>query len=587
MKLKRFLALELLLLCTLAAIAVATQAVRRHVAVAREADASLTRYVPQGALVSIESPDFAALLQGWSSSSESKAWLASDNYSVFANSRLFSRLSEARDEFVKVAGLPAAGNSLLGEMAGKQSVFAWYDVGRLEFLYVTRMPSAKVGQTQLLQARGRFVRRHAGDADFFIRTGANEDGKPRTVAFAEVSTPSGDLLLLATREDLMANALELIAGNPAQQPLQQEPWFAAASAALVSDQTAEPVLHMVLNLDRLVPMPYFRSYWIQRNVLAMKAYTSAVSDLYLEPQRFREERVLLPRLAETLPTAEADVSDLAALVPPSAGVFRATSSENSAAAVAAIEEQLLGQSTMDAVPATRASDPSLDPTQAGSASDLETRIDRPVLVLESSSTLAMTQVLRAAGLNAFVTVSGAEVRSAAPGAWLPIHSAIVLRGTHPWNAATLQPALQEMLRGRLTAAALGIAFRADTTSGATVYELTGSRPLSFASRGNLLFLANEQSLLLKILDQPAAAKGSAPASTIAGFDHAGQRVPFLRLTSILDRGPATGAGSTPSFFSRNLGSLSTTFSALESERFFERTLKGTVRQTVVYQWHTP
>ena len=117
------------------------------------AAASLTAYVPQDALLTIESPDFAALLHQWTNSAESKSWLASDNYSVFQNSRLFGRLSDAQDSFAKAAGIPA-GVDLLNQVAGKQSVFAWYDIGKLEFLYITRMPAEQADRTQLFQARG-------------------------------------------------------------------------------------------------------------------------------------------------------------------------------------------------------------------------------------------------------------------------------------------------------------------------------------------------------------------------------------------------------------------------------------------------
>jgi hypothetical protein len=45
---------------------------------------------------------------------------------------------------------------------------------------------------------------------------------------------------------------------------------------------------MVLNLEKIVPSPYFRSYWVQRNVTEMKQYSSAVSDLYRSSQSYRE-----------------------------------------------------------------------------------------------------------------------------------------------------------------------------------------------------------------------------------------------------------------------------------------------------------
>jgi hypothetical protein len=587
---KTRIALSFVLLATITAVAIQTTRAKAPTA----APKSLTAYVPQDALLSIESPDFAALLHRWTSSPQSKSWLASDNYSVFQNSRLFGRLSDAQDQFAKAAGVPA-GTSLLNQVAGTQSVFAWYDVGKLEFLYITRMPAAQANQSQLLQSRASFQRRHAGNADFYIRTSSQDYS---TVAFAQVSTPSGDLLLLATREDLIANALTLIAANsPTPSPAQslaQEPWFTEASAALPQEKTA-PALHMVLNLDRIVPMPSFRSYWVQRNITWMKQYRAAVSDLYLEPTRFREERVLLPNSIEP-PSSTPDIAALAALAPPSTGVFRALATQDPSVAITSIQEKLLGAYTPESESTRYAPDPNLETPQSGSASDLETRIDTPAPVSASASYEALTQTLQTTGLDAVLTLSTAQPPATKEGLWVPIHSAVVLHATTPWNPQTLASSLQQSLRGSLTAANLGIEFRPVTAAGQTLYTLTGPRPLFFAipAPGNLAFLSDDQTLLLSLLNQPPpSAKSVAGATLIAGFDHTSQRAPYLRLTSLIDgtNNPTPGTGtdvtSTPTFFSRNLNSLSSTFATLQSERLTQRTVDSNLRQTVTYTWQTP
>ena len=70
------------LLSLTAGIAIAYQIRATH---PQAAPASLTGYIPQDALLTIESPDFATLLHQWNNSAESKAWLTSDNYAVFQN----------------------------------------------------------------------------------------------------------------------------------------------------------------------------------------------------------------------------------------------------------------------------------------------------------------------------------------------------------------------------------------------------------------------------------------------------------------------------------------------------------------------
>src|SRR6185437_6697874 len=145
-------------------------------------------------------------------------------------------------------------------IAGKQSALGWYDIGKLEFLYITRLPSSSFEQSALWQARGKFEQRQSGGATFYVRT---DPESKRTVAFAA----TGGWVILGTREDLVASALALVDGSH-EQTLATEPWY----LDLVHAARAPGELRMALNLEKIVPSPYFRSYWIQQNITAMKQY---------------------------------------------------------------------------------------------------------------------------------------------------------------------------------------------------------------------------------------------------------------------------------------------------------------------------
>ena len=588
------------LLSLTAGIAIAYQIRATH---PQAAPASLTGYIPQDALLTIESPDFATLLHQWNNSAESKAWLTSDNYAVFQNSRLFGRLGDAQTSFAKAAGIPA-GVDLLDQVAGKESVFAWYDIGKLEFLYITRMPAAQAEQVQLFQARASFQRRQAGNADFYIRTSSTDYS---TVAFARVPGPAGDLVLLATREDLIANALKLIAAPGPADGIRQEQWFRDVSSALPAEKPA-PALHMVLNLDRIAHDPHFQSYWIQRNVTWTRQFRAAASDLYVEPTRFREERVLLPKSAEVQPAAR-DLEPLASLVPPSTGVFRAVATEDPSVAVLAIQEKLLGSYAGPTRDAEYAPDPGLTAAQAGDTGDLETRIDALPPVSQAASTEGLAKVFEAAGIDSVLTLSSAQKPVEQDGLWVPIHSAVVIHAAGPANPQSLATALQQALRGTLTTASIGIDFQRSDISGATVLALTGPRPLFVAvslnpAQGNLILLADDRELLSELLRNLAVSspeQTATPATLIAVFNHSSQLAPYLRIASLIDgtnnkaassRSTAatasdggTGAASTPALFSRNIGSLSEVFRDLQSERVVEHIADSNLRQTVTYNWH--
>src|SRR6266851_8355285 len=100
----------------------------------------LSRYVPAGSLLYLQARDFSALLADWNASSEKASWAKSKNYEVYSRSRLFLRLQGASQQFAAAAGLPPDMN-FLTQVAGTQSAFALYDIGKLEFLYITKLPS--------------------------------------------------------------------------------------------------------------------------------------------------------------------------------------------------------------------------------------------------------------------------------------------------------------------------------------------------------------------------------------------------------------------------------------------------------------
>ena len=150
-------------------------------------------------------------MKDWEGSNEKKSWLASDNYKVFAHSRLFLRFKDAQQEFDAAAGF-SPDMSLVDGAAGGNSALALYDIGNLEFLYVTRMPSARAYQTMLWQSRAKFQPRKSAGIDYFVR-----QEQRRLAAFAVTN----DLLLIATEEQAMASALALIAGQ-SQPAMTQE-----------------------------------------------------------------------------------------------------------------------------------------------------------------------------------------------------------------------------------------------------------------------------------------------------------------------------------------------------------------------------
>jgi hypothetical protein len=548
----------------------------------------LSAYAPSGALLSIESPEFSTLLKTWNNSAEQKRWLASDNYAGFSRSRLFDRLGQAQDEFATSAGLQPD-TEFLTHIAGGQSILVWYDIGNLEFLYITRMPAGAAAKTPLLLLRDKFEMRKAGDTRFYIRT----QGDPaRTVAFAV----QGDYLVLATREDLIANALQLMQ-HPADRTLQNDAWYSTAVAA-IEKQTDEhsakqsASLRMTLNLAAIVRSPYFRTYWIQQNITELKQYTAACSDLYRTADSLREERVLIPKDPDATPT-NSDLAPVLKYLPRHAGVYRAQAAPSVSEVLAQLDEKFITRNASSYRDPYTAPEADLITPTTGDASALEQRIDEPLAVTpQHAETLAaLREIFTATPPAAMLVFSTADPSKdeTSGQVFQPIHTAIVLTAATAWNQITIQHAITTALAPRLSVSEASLNWLQHHNASSSWYQLAGPQGLVFAVENNTAIFSSDEPTLLQLLSaDTSAAHLPRLGISIAGFDHTTERAPFAQLTNALDhtaQATPPADGSTPPFFSRSLTSLSNTFSDLDSEIVTQSSAPDhTVHQTVLYQW---
>lgn len=537
---------------------------------------AFSRYCPSGALLYLQAKDFSSLLSDWNDSPQKQQWVKSANYQVFSNSRLLLRLKGASEQFAAAAGLPPDAN-FLKQVAGRQSAVAIYDIGKLQFLYITQVSAGNSAQSALWQTREKFETRNVGGITFYFR---RDPESGAGVAFAV----NGEHLLLATREDLMAGALQLMAGSK-DRTVEAEQWWSRSVGA------AGPVgdLRMVLNLEKIVPSPYFRSYWIQRNITDMKQYSSAVSDLFRSSREYREERVLVKKTAPAAGTAENDgaagVAELLRLVPSQVGIYEVKANPSFGECFELLETKTLAPHLGPAAEEKLAPQVELSSGETGSSSDLETRIDLATVPRSavSDSAAALKELLQKNRVRALLQVQATERDK--DGVFVRFHSGFALLGESDWNEAAVRSSVVDFVRPGLTAGQLGTDWQA--RSGAQ--ELNGLWELVTAVRGKYLLISDEPSLLnamLANMNQKVALK---PALFAAGFDHGRERENYGRFTGLLDRtgndaSSAPGAGHTPEFFSENIQSLSSTLAGMASEKIVVRDAGDKVLQTVTYEW---
>jgi hypothetical protein len=532
---------------------------------------SLDQIMPEGALLYIEAKDFSGLLKDWTDSSEHAAWLKSDDYRVFSNSRLFLRLGQASDQFAATAGLPPS-MKFLADVAGKDSALAVYDIGNLEFLYVTRLSTGDFLQSTLWQSRNKFQTRTAGGKEFFTR---KDEQSGRVVAFAIADS----YLILGTREDLVAGSLELMSGSKGRT-LSQEGWYTQARAA-ASPNAGD--LRMLMNMEKIAVTPHFRTYWIQNNITEMQSYSSAVSDLYREGLVYREERIIMPKKqpdeAYLAQSTEA-VTNLMNAIPKDYGFYQ-VGPTNAKVSLAVLEQKILSTRFGGARTDQLAPNIQLTGGQTGASTDLETRIDvEPGSRATTSNAAEGLQIqLEKTHPQALLLVH--STRKNSDGVLINISTLTAIAAATEWDILSIQKAVQERVAPGLTAARLGVQWREVKDTGG-YYEIDGLMPLQIAVRGKVLYVANDADLLRSVL-QAKAQTDSKPVSYSAGFNHSGERQNFYKFSSLVDQ-QSVAQEAEPQFFSRNMTSFSRAFAKIDSEKIITRQTKDKIEQTVTYRW---
>jgi len=530
----------------------------------------LDQVMPEGALLYLEARDFAGLLKDWNAAPERAAWTKSDDYRVFSNSKLFLRLGQASDQFAVAAGLPPDMKFLV-DAAGTESAVAVYDIGNLEFLYVTRLSSGDFLQSALWQSRNKFQPRTAGGKPFFAR---KDEQSGRVVAFAVADT----YLILGTREDLVAGSLELMSGSKGRT-VSQEGWYTQALAAA---QAKAGDLRMALNMEKIAVTPHFRTYWIQNNITEMQSYGSAISDLYREGATYREERVILPKKqadeAALAQSAQA-VTGLLSGVPKDHGFYQAGPTD-AKSSLAVLQQKILSPRFGAARTEQLAPQVQLTGGQTGAGTDLETRIDvEPASHPNADPAEGLRLQLEKSGPQAMMVVQASSKN--ADGVLLRIPAVVAVAAAADWDVPAVQRAVQDLLAPGLTAARLGLEWREVKEAGG-YYELDGLSPVQMAVRGKIFFLANDAALLSSVLqtrNQPLAQA----ASYSAGFSHSRERQNFYKFSSLVDQRSIT-RDAEPQFFSQNMASFSRAFAKLDSEEIIIRQTKDRIQQTVTYRW---
>jgi hypothetical protein len=539
-------------------------------AVAQTAPQPMPSLFPAGAVLYLEAKDFGALLADWNGSGEKRDWLASANYDAFSRSQLFLKLGDAQTQFEAAAGVPPD-YPLLTSVAGSNSAVAMYDIGKLEFLYITHLPSARAMNTSLWKTRGTYQTRHAGKTDYFVK-----EDKPshRVAAFAY----AGDSLLLATKEELIAGALQLMS-REAVPSVASEAWFASSVQAAAPGSND---LRLVYNMASLARSYAFRSHWVQENVPELRQFSSGLADLERARGEIHERRVLLRASPEEAAENETAVGQLLAAIPDDAGLYRAWLHPVGLQAAQWIEEKVF-PSAANSAPQSKSAPMVAETSDAGSEVDLETRIDERPVTENRDSFKALRDRLVGARIDAMLDVSSTRVDP--DQVFVQPHSAIVLLANTAWDADAIQGALGVAVEGVWSNSATPT-WR---TGAGGVRELEGLGRLAMASDGKLLVIGDSAEMVNAVFARRRRT-ALAGAAYAAGWRHARELPNFERIAKLIDfpqmpvasSDEPQGAGEPP-FFSGNLGSLGRTLKRVDAVTIVVHDAGTMLRESVVYK----
>jgi hypothetical protein len=445
----------------------------------------------------------------------------------------------------------------------------------MHFLYITRLEAARAMESALWRAGAKFESRVSAGKNYFVR---REPARGREAAFAAAD----GWALVSTREELLARALALLAGERAPS-LREEAWF----QSVVRGAGVAGELRMALNLPALARTPHFRSYWIQRNITELRQYSAGLVDLQRGAREYREERRLVR--AQPVPPRGAGLGPLLRLAPEGAGLILAWAAPPAETVVSLISRKVLAPDSAPAVSGNTAP-PIL---RAGRApvdeGDFDSRInDAPAPTVKPE--------LRAEALGKLIGQSKVEaallLQSSRPGRdilFVGFDSVVAIQGAAEWPAEAVRAALSGAVEGLYSVSGLGLEWQERKAGAESVFETGGLARVAVATRGRLLLVGTSAEALAPVMARLSAPPPKDEAIYAAEYRHGRELANFTRMMRMIDHlslpeePPSPDSPRQPLFFSENLAGLGQTLGRVDSVSIRAREAGTVESQTVVYR----
>jgi hypothetical protein len=269
-----------------------------------------------------------------------------------------------------------------------------------------------------------------------------------------------------------------------------------------------------------------------------------VIDLFREARQIREERILI-RAEQGTAVQEQPVAQVVAWAPADAGLYRAWAAPTTDAVLRLIRAKLVSHGGADG-PQGRQAPAAADPDAlAGSASDLETRIDQRALEIgDADAVEPLRAIVDAARVQAMLHVQSSQ--PAADGVFVRNDTAIALLASSDWPVINL-PDVQAHRQGRI------------------------------------LVLASDPASLKRVVAQLGSGPSMTTGAYAARYLHSRELAPFSRMMMQMDAANRQEYDTEPKFFSENVGSLGRVLDRVESQSVMVHDDGSRVTQQVLYR----
>ncbi len=288
---------------------------------------SLAKDLPNGALVYLQTDDLPQLIKLWDESKLKEKYLESQNFAEFKTSHLGIKLGERFSDFENSTGF-SLDLQTLNSLAENRAAVAVYDIGKLDFVYVSPMNKELFAITMFAQNSSKFAESTLEDGTSFyqIEFKVDRERQNQKLIFANMK----GRFVLATSEKLFLRTITAIKGK---QRLYDEVNFRN-----LSERMTPNLVTIWVNQEKLNTDYYFKRYWLMSNVEDLQNIRAGIFDVSLDENGLTEKReFLLKKPQHSVRISPNDTKDLLSKVPENVPFYR----------LQKIEEKRLGKAIYD------------------------------------------------------------------------------------------------------------------------------------------------------------------------------------------------------------------------------------------------